>query len=143
VRPLAPAFGVLLLTIGLLQDAFSGTPPTLARSSDAREVIAALHRADSVRGPGAVRVAFFSPRVLTWETGIPSTAFAGGHPDSLFAEAQRRRITHVVTGDAQTNAPGTAETIAMITRHRAAYEQVLANRSFVLYESRLLPDTLR
>lgn len=140
LRPMAPALGVLLLTIGLLQDAFSSAPPTLERSEDTREVIAALHRADSVRGPGALRVVFFSPRVLIWETGISSTAFARGDPDSLHAEVLRRRISHVVVGDAQSDAPGTAETTAMVNRHRSAYEPVLTSRSFVLYETRLVPD---
>jgi hypothetical protein len=86
VRPLAPAFGVLLLTIGLLQDAFSGTPPTLARSSDAREVIAALHRADSVRGPGAVRVAFFG--LCRWPPGF---TLRRGTAAAHYARGDRRR----------------------------------------------------
>jgi hypothetical protein len=68
---------------------------TLMANPEVQQVVASLRRAG---GPATVRVAFFSPRSLTWHTRIPAMGPFIAAPDDVVMELRRLRITHVVTG---------------------------------------------
>lgn len=131
--PLGSAAVVALLAAGLAQDVMRPPPRTLSDDQETQEVVRAL-RAAAQQGP--VRAAFFSPRVLTWETGIIATAFGRGTPDEILGEVRRSRLTHIVVGDGGTVAQGNAQTAAMVAAHRDAFHPILSNQSFVLYQVR-------
>jgi hypothetical protein len=137
---LALAAAALLLAAGLLQDIVAPRPRTLSDHADAQAVVQALQREAQQR---TVRTAFFSPRVLTWYTGITATAFGDGPPDALYDEVQRQGLTHVVVGDAGTSDLGRNAIARMVAQHQQAFVPLLQNSSFVLYEVRRPSDTRR
>ena len=132
-----PAWGLagagVVLGTGSLQDALGPQPRALSNVPEAREIVAALQR-EAQATP--VRAAFFSPRVLTWETGIAATAFSSGTPDEIYKEVRRVGLTHVVVGDAGTYDLGREATAAMVAQNAGSFEPLLANKSFVLYKLR-------
>jgi hypothetical protein len=93
---------VLLVGIGLLiassvltslnkpsPPSFVGTPGTLA--------VVEWVKNESRNAP--LRVAFFSPRVLTLETGVPAMPWLTRSPETTIGELRLGRITHVIIGD--------------------------------------------
>ena len=140
LAPLGSAAMIALLAAGLVQDVMRPPPRTLRDDRETQEIVEAL-KAAAQEGP--VRAVFFSPRVLTWETGITATAFGRGTPDEILGEVRRSSLTHIAVGDAGTVAQGNAETVAMVAAHRDAFYPILTNASFVLYQVRADTSTTR
>ncbi|MGQ0643463.1 MAG: glycosyltransferase family 39 protein [Gemmatimonadaceae bacterium] len=125
-----------MLIVGMLQDATAARPRALHDDAEARAIVETLRREARVR---PVRAAFFSPRVLTWETGVTTTAFGDAAPEAIYDEVRRAGLTHVVIGDAGTSALGHDATALMIMRHRSSFVPLLTNKSFTIYEVRGSP----
>jgi hypothetical protein len=129
----APHVGVTVATLalayGLYQDARSPAPRTLATEADTKQIVDIM-RLNAAAQP---RVAFFSPRVLSWEAGVTTTAFSSGTPQEIYAEIARLRLTHVVVGDANTSAPASAEIARAVEDHSSSFDPVFRNRSFTVY----------
>ena len=84
-----------------------------------------------------MRVVFFAPRVLTWETGIRSAPLFGADPDSALAFMRTHGITHVVTGDAGAFAIGRAGMDSIVAARPERFERIQENGSFRTF--RLVP----
>jgi hypothetical protein len=123
----------VLFVAGLIQDFTAQPPRALVNDAEAQEIVETL-RAEARGRP--IRAAFFSPRVLTWETGITATAFGSGPTEALYDEVRRGELTHVVVGDAGTSSLGRDSIASMVQRYKSAFVPIKANRTFVLYEVR-------
>jgi hypothetical protein len=132
-KALGLSAAVTLLALSLLQDVVAPPPRSIAGDVETQEVVAALRREALAR---PVRAAFFSPRVLTWETGITTTGFSSGSPDAIYEQVRRLGLTHVVVGNAGTYALGRAATASMVAQHHNSFVPLLANKSFVVYAVR-------
>lgn len=103
------------------------SPPSLLGNADVQDVLAWVRR-ESMTAP--VRVAFFSPRVLTLETGVPSMPWFVAPPDDAIRELARQGITHVILGDVDfLDRPRVALELAARARP-AAFQRVHANGTF-------------
>jgi len=100
---------------------------------DAPGVKALFVRLRAARDTTPVRVLFMNPRVLTWETGIPAMGFFRAEPDTTLAEFRARRITHVVTGDLDTDGMR-ARSIEQAVKDRPdAFRQLFTEGVFTVY----------
>ncbi len=97
---LGTGLATVVALVGVGQQALRPAPATWATDDEVRAVSAFL-RTDT-----ASRVVFFSPRVLTWETGIPSAPPFEAPADTALAFLRTHHITHVVDGDRGTGAVG-------------------------------------
>ncbi|MBK8251007.1 MAG: hypothetical protein IPK85_26960 [Gemmatimonadetes bacterium] len=105
-----------LVAVGVGQQLRHAPPGTWASTPDVVAVtrfLSLAHDADP-----STRVAFFSPRVLTWETGIPSAPLFGAEPDTARAFLLEHGITHIVQGDAGTWAIGAAGMDTLLAAER-------------------------
>ena len=117
-----------LVAVGVGQQLWHAAPPSWASTPDVQAVSSFLsleHRRDTT-----TRVAFFSPRVLTWETGIPSAPPFGAYPDTARAFLVANGVTHLVQGDAGTWAIGATGMDSLIATKPGWLRQVFANASF-------------
>jgi hypothetical protein len=93
----ALVFAVVLATAAVAVAATHPRPPAVREVPEVREVIAFLEAA-AAREP--LRVTFYKPRLLAWETGIPTMPpiLASDGPERTLRELRERCITHVVLG---------------------------------------------
>ncbi|MBL8959466.1 MAG: hypothetical protein JNJ98_06425 [Gemmatimonadetes bacterium] len=126
-RTIAALAGALVAT-GTWQQLRRAAPPTWATMADIDRVTRFLVL-EQRRDP-ATRVAFFSPRVLTWETGIPSAPLFGAPPDTARSFLVAHGVTHVVQGDAGTWAIGASGMDALIASQPTWLRQVYADPTF-------------
>lgn len=125
----------MLVMVGAWQVGRISPPRTFREVPDVKNVVATL-RAEFSAAPN-MRVAFFAPRVLTWETGIRSAPLFGADPDSALAFMRTHGITHVVTGDAGAFAIGRAGMDSIVAARPERFERIQENGSFRTF--RLVP----
>ena len=89
------AAGVLIVSAVLT----SLVKPSYPSFADIRGATEAVEWVRSESRVASLRVAFFSPRVLTLETGVPAMPWFSRSPELTVAELRRARITHVILGD--------------------------------------------
>ncbi|HEY7568292.1 MAG TPA: glycosyltransferase family 39 protein [Gemmatimonadaceae bacterium] len=129
-RDAAPglAAAVLLIVLGVAQDALAKTPPTYTRVAEIGAVREALAR--EAVGQERLRVLFFSPRVMSWEDGYVTMAPFAAPTSELLAVVRSSRITHVVIGDAGTGVLGLPELQTAVSERPSEFRDVLTNSLF-------------
>lgn len=127
VQRLVHVFAAGLVLAATLTSLGKPSPPSLLGNADVQDVLAWVRR-ESTAAP--IRVAFFSPRVLTLETGVPSMPWFVAPPDDAIRELTRQGITHVILGDVDfLDRPRAALELAARARP-AAFQRVHANATF-------------
>ena len=125
-----PAAVAAIAVAGAIRLAVLPPPRSLAALPNVQRLFAEV-RADAARGP--MRVAFYKPRVLTLETGVPAMSLFEAPPPVIVAELQRRCITHVVIGSPGTRlAAGRAFNLTVAWRAQL-FTRVYTNEAFHLY----------
>jgi hypothetical protein len=135
-QPRVLEWGVgLLIVSAVLTTLNKPSYPSFADNRGAAEAV------DWVRNESQVaplRVAFFSPRVLTLETGVPAMPWFARSPEITVAELRRARITHVILGDfGAARVRGSMENA--IRSRPADFELVQGGEHFSVY--RFVPDS--
>jgi hypothetical protein len=80
-----------------------------------------------------LRVAFFSPRVLTLETGVPAMPWFAGSPEVTVAELREARITHVILGEFGVAGRALRSMEGTIRSRPTAFELVHSDEHFSVY----------
>jgi hypothetical protein len=80
-----------------------------------------------------LRVAFFSPRVLTLETGVPAMPWFSRSPEVTIAELRQHSITHVIIGDFGVAARGWKSMEETIRSRPTEFELVHRGEDFSVY----------
>jgi hypothetical protein len=119
---------IVVLAIGT--HAASRRPASYLDLEDVRAVFGRLRQTGS---PQSLRVVFSNPRVLTWETGIPSMGLFEATPDAAIAELRRKGITHVILGDLGESPSTERAMAAVVATHPELFDPVYTNASFRMY----------
>jgi hypothetical protein len=105
-------------------------PRSLAAVPNVQRLFAEV-RVEAARGP--MRVAFFKPRVLTLETGVPAMSLFEAPPPVVLAELRRRCITHVVIGSPGTRLAAGRAFNRTVAWRAQLFTRVYTNEAFHLY----------
>jgi hypothetical protein len=87
-----------------------------------------------------LRVTFFKPRTLGWETGVAAMGPPRGQPHCIVGELRQREITHAIMGSVYGGANSYMR--AVIQQYPAFFEQEFQNRSFTVYAFRPGPEVM-
>lgn len=138
LRPAVAAgcVAALVALAGLRLHAVQPRTAGLEELTPVRDLFAVL-KAEHEKRP-ALRAVFFNPRVLTWETGVPAMGFFRAEPARVIAEMKAKGITDVVTGDLDSENPGTPALERTIAARPDAFHQDYSNGTFTVY--RFEPD---
>ncbi len=91
----APLFAVLL--IAFASDARRPAPASLVRHPDARALFAWLsQRQRSVGDAAPMRVAFYNPRVVALETGVPAMGYLPRTAPGVVTALKQEHVTHII-----------------------------------------------
>lgn len=134
--PAARQTRVLSATVGLLIVAAVVTSlgkPSYPAFADNRGFVGALEWVKSESRVAPLRVAFFSPRVLTLETGVPAMPWFSRSPEITIAELRRAGITHVILGDFGVAARARRSMEATINARPTSFELVHGAEDFSVY----------
>ncbi len=109
------------------------TPPALEDRADVQELFTRLK---SSARHDSLRVAFFSPRALTWNTHIPAMGTFAASPAEVLAELESKRVSHVITGDLGTQPKRDAAMREAIRAYPLRFSLAFSNASFSVYRFR-------
>ncbi|HEX9565322.1 MAG TPA: hypothetical protein VF981_15180 [Gemmatimonadaceae bacterium] len=113
-RRLIPVVATGWIVAATLTSLSRPSPPSLLGDRDIQDILQWARR-EALSGP--LRVSFFSPRVLTLETGIPAMPWFAAPPPATIRELQRAGITHVILGE-----------VGFLTGPLAAMEETVRSR---------------
>lgn len=129
-RRLAVVGVILLATGALVARGADEIPPPLEDHPDAQALFAFLRETNAAE---PARVVFFSPRALTWNTGIPAMGtFPAPRADAV-RELERKRISHVVFGDLGLQPVRDSTLRATVASAAERFTIVYSNDSFAVY----------
>lgn len=90
--------------------------------------------------PESPRVVFFKPRLLAWETGVPSMALPlvadTVSTEVVLEEFRRQGITHVITHRPETRYLDATSVLRTISDHPELFEEQHRNDTFIAYRFR-------
>jgi hypothetical protein len=79
------------------------------------------------------RILFANPRVMAWQTGVPSMGLFNATPDRMLEELRAKRITHVIVGDLGITRLDTARLRSFLAAYPERFTPIYRNSSFTLY----------
>jgi hypothetical protein len=100
---------------------------------DVRDIFARVSRLGREEN---ARVLFVNPRVLAWQTGVPSMGLFDATDSQTMAELERKEITHVIVGDVGLARHNSRLLREFLANHPAAFQAVYQNAGFTLYRFR-------
>lgn len=131
------SLGVGLLLVSSVLTSLVNTPyPSFA---DHRGVAGALEWVRTASRTAPLRVAFFSPRVLTLETGVPAMPLFARPPEVTVAALRRARITHVILGDFGVAGRASRSMEETIRSRPTDFERVHGDETFSVYRFTAMP----
>lgn len=129
-RSWAAACLTVVMLVSLASAARNRPRRALEDHSDAQRLFTHLK---SLAPVDSLRVLFFSPRALTWNTRIPAMGSFNASPSEVIAELQRKRISHVVVGDLGFQRARDLALRAAIAAYPAQFSLLYSNASFSVY----------
>jgi len=90
----APLFAVLL--IAFATDARRPAPASLVRHPDARALFTWLSERQRSAGAAPLRVAFYNPRVVALEAGVPAMGYLPRTAPGVVTALKQQRVTHII-----------------------------------------------
>lgn len=107
--------------------------PPYPSFADNRGFVGALEWVRTTARSAPLRVAFFSPRVLTLETGVPAMPLFARPPEVTLDALRRARITHVILGDFGVAGRASRSMEEAIRARPADFELVHGDETFSVY----------
>lgn len=76
---------------------------------------------------------FANPRVMAWQTGVPTMGLFNAAPEHMLQELRAKRITHVIVGDLGISRHDTAVLREFLAAYPERFTPIYRNSSFTLY----------